>query len=169
MLCVIAKTDEQAAEKLTALRDMATSLGIAPRRVYGHITLVTYIGEDEATFVADCKAALCGLRAFPVVYDAVEVLSATSIIVASPQKSGALDEVQKRLSEGKDDCLDFWTQRDNWRPHTTLVYRPGVDLEDIAREMRARFDPFSTQITRLEFSRVMENGYEIVDTLELPD
>ena len=43
MLCVIAKLDGAATEKLQALRRLAFPPGEAGRPLHGHITLATYV------------------------------------------------------------------------------------------------------------------------------
>lgn len=58
MLCAIAKIDPTARERLEALCGIAEEFGYAPRPLHGHLTLVTYLGEDEADFIGCCKASL---------------------------------------------------------------------------------------------------------------
>ena len=50
MLCVIAKLDNEAAEKLAFIRKAAVPEEMAAL-FHGHITIVTYIGNDEAQFI----------------------------------------------------------------------------------------------------------------------
>ena len=56
MLCAVAKLDPASTERLARLRRMANQFGIFPKELHGHITLATYTGEDEAAFIASCKA-----------------------------------------------------------------------------------------------------------------
>lgn len=172
MLCVIAKLDELATETLAVIRKIAFSDFAPSNPLHGHITLATYIGDDEAEFVEFCMHLFEGLPSFPVEYKRIEVLEGTSdsapIIVATPERAGLLEEVHRRIAAAYGSSLNQWTQTDCWYPHTTLLYRPGVDLHPICRMMAASFVPFSTQIRKIEFSRVLDSGYEIIGQVELP-
>lgn len=168
MLCVIAKLNEEATEKLMSIRTAALlDAGLKP--LHGHITIAAYTGDRQAQFVRFCKSLLQGTSAFAVRYEKIEVLDASSIIVASPEKSGALEVLHRRIAEEYNDSLNPWTQADRWYPHTTLLYEPNLDLHRICRKMEAYFLPFSAQISRIEFSRVLESGYEIIDRVELTE
>lgn len=168
MLCVIAKLNEEATEKLMSIRTAALS-DAALKPLHGHITIAAYTGNHEAQFVQFCKSLLEGIPSFPVRYERIEVLEATSILVASPEKSGTLEALHRRIAEEHNDALNRWTQADRWYPHTTLLYEPNLDLHRICRKMEAYFLPFSAQISRIEFSRVLESGYEIIDRVELTE
>ena len=50
MLCVIAKLPEDASEKLRLLRDSALPGERAGAPLYGHITIATYLPEDDGSF-----------------------------------------------------------------------------------------------------------------------
>ena len=67
--------------------------------------------------------------------------------------------------------LNKWTREDTWKPHTSLLYVPGADLSPVAEAMRQAFEPFVTQVDRIEFSRVYENqgrfSYETAETILL--
>lgn len=167
MLCVIAKIDSEARERLLELQQLTESFGVSPRSLYGHITLANYVGDDEERFILSCKALLSDFRKFSVRYDKIEVLTATSIIVASPLKENNITDIQKEIVRNWGKYLDDWTQENVWKPHTTLLYKPQVNLQDIAEVMQEKFKPFNAQINRIEFSRVKENGYEIIDFIEL--
>lgn len=166
MLCVIAKLNGEATEKLMAIRKAALSDAVVTP-LYGHITIATYVGDNEAQFIRFCKSLLAGMRSFPVRYEKIAVLEATSIIVASPEKSGPLEALHLGIAEKYNRFLHPWTQIGQWYPHTTLLYGPGLDLHRICREMSAFFVPFSSQISLIEFSRVLESGYAIVDSVVL--
>lgn len=168
MLCVIAKLNEEATEKLMSIRTAALS-DAALKPLHGHITIAAYTGDRQAQFVRFCKSLLEGTSAFAVWYEKIEVLDASSILVASPEKSGALEVLHRRIAEAYNDSLNPWTQADRWYPHTTLLYDPNLDLHRICGEMSGHFTPFSAQISRIEFSRVMESGYEIIDRVELTE
>lgn len=168
MLCVIAKLNEEATEKLMSIRTAALS-DAALKPLHGHITIASYTGNHEAQFVRFCKSLLEGTSAFAVRYEKIEVLDASSIIVASPEKSGALEVLHRRIAEEYNDSLNRWTQADRWYPHTTLLYEPNLDLHRVCGEMSGHFTPFSAQISRIEFSRVLESGYEIIDRVELTE
>jgi len=167
MLCVIAKLDSHAAERLRALQRIANSYSLHPSPVYGHITIATYTPEDDRPFVAGCKELLRGTPPFPVLYDRVEVLSETSIIAAAPRENGALLSLHDRIAARYGAFLDAWTCDDGWYPHTTLLYAPQAELPRICRVMRDGFSPFEAVVKNIEFSRVTETGYEIVDRIVL--
>lgn len=167
MLCVIAKLDEEATKRLAKLQEAAAGFGMTSRKLYGHITLISYLGEKEKGFIEACKSALQGQRSFAVWYEKVEVLIRTSIIVASPDRAGILTEIHDRLAGNGWDDLDVWSQKGVWHPHTTLIYHPEGNLTEAAQTMQDGFEPFQARISRIEFSRVTEGGYEIMDELEL--
>ncbi len=166
MLCVIAKTNAEATDRLQAL--CAAALPEA-KPIYGHITVASYMGDNERRFIRTCKAMLKDVHAFTVVYGRIVVLSATSILVAVPESSKALESLHARIAERFGAELDAWTGMDRWYPHTTLYYDPTADLEAIRRTVQMRFCPFSARIARIEFSRVDENGCTIVDSAELSE
>lgn len=168
MLCVIAKLNEEATEKLMSIRTAALS-DAALKPLHGHITIAAYTGDRQAQFVRFCKSLLEGTSAFAVRYEKIEVLDASSILVASPENSGALEVLHRRIAEAYNDSLNPWTQADRWYPHTTLLYDPNLDLHRICGEMSGHFTPFSAQISRIEFSRALESGYEIIDRVELTE
>ena len=162
MLCVIAKLDDAATDKLLRLQNTAASVSADTKPLYGHITVATYIGDDEPGFVRTCRQLLQGFRAFDVVFDKIEVLEETSIIVAAPAKSEPLISLHQRIAERFDDSLDQWTKKDDWYPHTTLLFGPQLDLHGICHKMADSFVPFTADISRIEFSRVCGNTCEIV-------
>lgn len=168
MLCVIAKLNEEGTEKLMSIRAAALS-DAALKPLHGHITVAAYTGDRQAEFIQFCKSQIAGISSFPVRYERIEVLEDTSIIVASPEKSGTLEALHRRIAEAYNDSLNPWTQADRWYPHTTLLYEPNLDLHRICGEMSGHFTPFSAQISRIEFSRVLESGYEIIDRVELTE
>lgn len=167
MLCVIAKIDEDATAALQRTQRFAARHGARPRQIHGHITLVSYIGEDEPGFLAHCRSVLRDVASFAVEYEAVSVMPATNIIVASPCKTEALLKLHSCLGAGHWEGLDQWSQKGAWEPHTTLVYDPGLDLGQLCGRMRERFKPFTAHAARIEFSRVSDSGYEIVDCIDL--
>ena len=167
MLCAIAKIDTKSREQLLTLQQVTERFGITARKVYGHITLATYIGEDDSTFIASCKEILSAYAPFFVYYEKVEVLSTTSIIVASPRKENTLLGIHNDIVSHWGVSLDNWTNNDRWQPHTTLIYNPKIDLQVIAEVMQKEFIPIFAHVTRIEFSQVTKNGYEIVDSIDL--
>lgn len=168
MLCVIAKLNEEATEKLMSIRTAALS-DAALKPLHGHITIAAYTGDRQAEFIQFCKSQIAGISPFSVRYERIEALEDTSIIVASPEKSGTLEDLHRRIVEAYNDSLNPWTQADRWYPHTTLLYDPNLDLHRICRKMAASFLPFAAQISGIEFSRVLESGYEIIDRVELTE
>ena len=168
MLCVIARIDPGARERLAALRRRAEAFVGEMGELYGHITLAAYLGDEEARFIASCRELLAGYAAFPVRYGRIEPLPATSILVASPEKEGALLALHDAIAEKWSGALDRWTGNDAWKPHTTLLYEPEGDLEAAAAALKEGFIPFAARVERIEFSRVEENGYTIVGAVDLP-
>ena len=167
MLCVIAKLDGAATDKLLQLQNTAIPVSADTKPLYGHITIATYIGDDESCFIQSCKQILNGFRAFCVIFDKIEVLAGTSIIVATPVKTESLISLHQRIAEMFTNSLDQWTKKDNWYPHTTLLFGPQLDLHSICHTMADSFVPFTANICKIEFSRVCENTCEIVDCAEL--
>ena len=103
MLCAVAKLDPASTERLARLRRMANQFGIFPKELHGHITLATYTGEDEAAFIASCKAILSGYGKFAVRYDKVDIWvsvpESESIIVAAPRRETAMAAMQKEIAQ----------------------------------------------------------------------
>ena len=167
MLCVIAKIDNAARERLNELCKVVEEFDLPVRYLYGHITLVSYIGQNEADFVEQCKAALMNWKTFPVAYNCVELLPPTPSIVASPELSQELVAIHDLLLSVAPSEMDSWSAKEVWHPHTTLFYHTEADLPAIAERMRNIFAPFTAEIVRIEFSRVTDGGYEIIDSITL--
>lgn len=167
MLCMIAKLDNEATEKLLSLQRIALSAMPAIKPLHGHITIAVYMGENETAFIRFCKELLSAAAPFPVRYTGLEVLSETSLIVAIPERSPMLEAMHDRIEDAYGAALNLWTRGDRWLPHTTLVQGPELDLNKLCRSMQARFVPFSACIYEIEFSRVLGSGYEIVDRIRL--
>ena len=167
MLCLIAKLDDGASEKLNAIRKAALPEHERGKPVYGHITLASYLGERETAFVQSCRELLAKTPAFEITYESVEALKETCIIVAKPGNSETLTALHRRIAEKHGDHLDLWTQDDRWYPHTTLFYGPDADLDHICGAMAGHFFPFRAEVVRFELSRVLPDGYEIVDRIAL--
>ncbi len=167
MICAIAILDEAARERLAQLARLTERFGIPARNIHGHITLATYVGEHESRFVSSCKESLPAHEKFSVWYDRIEIWGPPEIIVAAPRKDHGIAAIQKEISRGWEQDLNEWTKADVWQPHTTLVTDPQADYPAIAEAMGDKFEPFSAMVDRIEFSRVYEQGYEIVDCVEL--
>ena len=167
MLCVIAKVDDLARDRLNALCKIAEEFGFPARYLYGHITLVSYIGQNERKFIDQCKIVLNGRKAFPVVYDCIELLPPTPSIVASPKRTKELIAMHSLLLSVAPFELDSWSSMELWHPHTTLFYHTEANLHTISERMRKHFSPFSARVSRIEFSRVTDQGYEIINSVML--
>ena len=167
MLCAIARLSGPDRDRLRAVQAAALALGYAPTPLYGHVTLAVCAHGDEDAFTAGCREALNGLAPFAVRYERIEILSQTSIIVATPAKSGAMLAAHDILSARFGDWLDAFTRGEAWRPHTTLFHHPDADLAPVCRAMAARFEPFTARIDRVELSRVLPKGYAIVGSIDL--
>lgn len=169
MLCVIARIDDSARVRLARLCKIVEEFDIPARYFYGHITLVSYVGQDETNFVEHCKAALTGWQAFPVYYSRLEHLVPTSIIVASPDMTQELTSIHDRLLSVAPSKMDSWSSKELWHPHTTLFYHTEADLQPILERMQESFEPFSASVASIEFSRVSDKGYEIIGAITLSD
>lgn len=167
MLCVIAKLDDVATDKMLQLQKTAISVNTDTKTLHGHITVATYVGDKESCFIQSCKQLLKGFRSFDVIFDRIEVLEETSIIVATPVKSESLNSLHQKIAELFNESLDQWTKKVNWYPHTTLLFGPQLDLHGICHRMADSFVPFTANICKIEFSRVCENTYEIVDCVDV--
>ena len=167
MLCVIAKLDDAATENLVLIQKTVFPGNGASKALYGHITLATYTGDSEISFIQSCKKLLERISPFCFKYEKIEVLDETSIIVATPETSDLLDFLHQSITKEYNDTLDKWTKKDFWYPHTTLLYSPQSNLHDICLKMEENFVPFIASISRIEFSRVSENAYEIIDFIDL--
>ena len=167
MLSVIAKIDDTATEKLVLIQKTAIPDGGAFKALHGHITLASYTGEEEKRFIQSCRKLMESVPPFDIKYEKIEVLDETSIIVATPEKSDLLNFLHQSIAEEYNDTLDKWTKKDLWYPHTTLLYSPLSDLHGICLKMAESFVPFFASICRIEFSRVSENGYDIIDYTDL--
>ena len=163
MLCVIAKLPPEATEKLNALVKAVKPSA----RLHGHITIATYLPEDDRAFMDACEEMLREYGPFTVRYGKIEVLSKTSIIVATPSRANELVSLHSRISGSFGESLDQWTRGEDWYPHTTLLYDPTADLNALCAEMQKHFSPFETQISQIEFSKVEEKEYTILKTIEL--
>lgn len=165
MLCLIAKLDDAASAKLNATRKAALPESEQGKQVYGHITLASYPGERETAFVRSCRELLAEIPAFEITYESLVILKETHIIVAKPGNSEILTTIHHRIAEKHGDDLDPWTKGDRWLPHTTLFYGPDADLEQICSAMARHFSPIRAKVVRFELSRVLPDGYEIVDQI----
>ena len=88
MICVIAKLTPDATERLNILRKAVVSKKQPVKPFYGHITIATYLPDDEE-FVQVCSEIIRETPSFRIRYAKLEVLSETSIIVAVPSKPDA--------------------------------------------------------------------------------
>ena len=167
LLCLIAKLDDAASAKLNAIRKAVLPESEQGKQIYGHITLASYPGERETAFVRSCRELLAEIPAFEITYESLVILQETHIIVAKPMDSEILTMLHRRIAEKHGDDLDPWTKGDRWYPHTTLFYGPGENLEQIRSVMTRHFSPIRAKVVRFELSRVLPDGYEIVDRIAL--
>ncbi len=167
MVCAIAVVDSESKKRLVELANITERFGIAPRNVYGHVTLATYIGHHESEFVESCKAKLSVQKRFSIYYDNIEIWKPQTFIVAAPRKDDVITAIQKDISEDWAEDLNNWTQANVWQPHTTLVTDPRADFHAIAEAMQEKFKPFVARVDRIEFSQVYDDGYEVFDCVEL--
>ena len=167
MLCVIGVLDEAAEEKLEKLRRPASAVYDVNTPLHGHVTFATYIGEDEIRFVQECRKLLEGVSSFTVEYRKIEVFENTTNIAAIPERNDNLISLHRKITAAFSSGLDQWTATDCWNPHTTLVTGPDHDPHSLCRQMAEAFVPFSAVISKIEFSRVLDDGYDIIDHIDL--
>ena len=167
MLCVLAMLSADAERKLERLREKSLPGIRFSSPLHAHITLATWLPEDAGTFMDGCEEILRNTRSFTVRYERIEVLSETSIIVATPSVPDELVSIHNRIVKKYGDSLDRWTSAE-WYPHSTLLYNPSTDLDAVCAEMRKHFVPFEARIDAIEFSRVEEKGYTILKRIILP-
>ena len=166
MICVIAKLAPDAAERLNILRKAVASEEQLIKPFHGHITIASYL-PDDGEFLRTCSEIIRDTSPFHVRYEKLEVLSATSIIVAVPSKPDALLDLHSRIAERFGQSLDRWTCGTDWYPHTTLLYDPDADLDRLCRNMQEYFVPFETCISQVEFSKVEETEYTVLSSVDL--
>lgn len=128
---------------------------------------MTYLGHEEAKFIEQCKAALSNQTAFSVFYNCIEILTPTPSIVASPDLTQELRSIHAQLIEVAPSDLDSWSSKELWHPHTTLFYHTEVNLQNISERIKEDFVPFFAEVSRIEFSKVTDCGYEIIDAITL--
>ena len=167
LICVIAKLPPNAVERLNILKESVRSERPATHSLYGHITIATYLPDDDAAFRQVCSGIIRETPSFSLRYEKLEVLSETSIVVAVPSKPTILLDLHNRIAEKFGSSMDRWTCGNEWYPHTTLIYDPDADLNALCRNMQQQFSPFEVSITQIEFSRVEETGYTILESIDL--
>ena len=116
MICVIAKLPPEAAERLNLLRKAVLSEKLPGKPFHAHITIATYLPDDDAEFLQACSGIIRETPSFQIRYERLEVLSATSIIVAEPSKPDTLLALHSRIADQYGDSLDRWTCGADWRP-----------------------------------------------------
>lgn len=167
MLCVIAKIDDNARARLETLCKIVEEFGLPARPLHGHVTLITYLGQEEKTFVKRCKSILSKQGAFSIFYNRIELLTPTPSIVASPEMTQELRSIHAQLAELAPSDLDKWSSKEIWHPHTTLFYHTEANLQTIAERIEEEFIPFCAEVSEIEFSKVTDSGYEIIDSITL--
>ena len=169
MLCIIAKCSPEADEKLNAFRAAVLPQYSFASLLNAHITIATYLPEDDRAFMAACGKLISGTRPFSVRYEKLEVFSETSVIVAVPSVPAELTFLHNSIVKEFSSSLDRWTCGTAWYPHTTLLYNPAADLHQLCRAMQKCFVPFDARIDQIWFSRVEDSGYTIVKSVDLSE
>ena len=164
---MIAKLPPDAVERLSILRETAVSKEQPAQPLHGHITIAAYLPEDDAEFLRICSGIIRETPSFSVLYEKLEVLSETSIIVAVPAKPAELAVLHDKIAEKYSKSMDRWTSGKDWYPHTTLIYDPDADLNSLCRSMKKHFIPFEARISQVQFSKVEEAGYSILKSIDL--
>lgn len=165
MLFVIGIIDGASNKRLEEIRNSAISSGILDSPLYSHITFATYLGDDDTAFVASCKEMLRTIKPFQIHYEKVEMLSDCPILAAFPRKGKELASINKHIFKTWQDYLAPWTHEKIWQPHTTLLNNADMDLMAALSDMQKTFIPFDAEVVRVEFSRALENGFEIIDAV----
>lgn len=170
MLCVIAKIDKKSEEKLRELKDVESLFNIKTKPIYGHVTLLTYLNDNEKELINYCKEILQDFNSFYIKYDDIDIFRNTSAVIAKVKKDGMLLDLHNKLTSKYSGNLDCWTNNDKWTPHSTLIWKQGINLDEIAAEIKKQFKSFYAHVESIEFFRVLEddnNKYEFVDRIEL--
>ena len=167
MLFVIGLIDNESNEKLENIRHNTERLGIPTASLYGHITFATYTGDDDSAFITSCKEILRQFEPFTIHFEKIGQLPNTSILAAFPTMDKEITALHKSIVDTWKDSLTPWTQEGIWKPHTTLLNDAEIDLNAALQAIQRVFTPFDAEIHRIEFSRVSENGFEIVDAIDL--
>ena len=94
-------------------------------------------------------------------------MSESSLIVAKPGKNASLYALHQMIVTRFPDGLSPWSKPELWYPHTTLLHSPTMNLNSLCQQMRKMFVPFSVRISRIEFSQVRPDGYDILDHINL--
>ena len=87
MLCVIAKLSDGATEHLRALREAAAVRGRALPPLHGHITLASWLPEEDAGFIGACADIA---RANRLLYATAFLGVAVSLLLCSAIWLGAV-------------------------------------------------------------------------------
>ena len=167
MLFVIGLIDSISNTKLEKIRSKTEPLGIPPHPLYGHITFATYLGDSDAAFIASCKEILRNFDPFLIHLEKIEQLPNSAIIAAFPTKEKEVAAIHKNIFDVWRDFLTPWTQEEIWQPHITLLKDAEADLNAVLHCIQDTFTPFNAKISRIEFSCVSENGFKIVDAIDL--
>lgn len=167
MLFVLGLIDGASDSRLENIRKSVEKFDIRNRPLYAHITFATYIGDDDTAFVVSCKELLQNYKSFTVRFEKIEQLPGTSILAVFPEKEKELTSIHKDIVEVWKDSLTPWTLEEIWQPHTTLLNDTEIDLNSALCTMQNAFIPFDAKILRIEFSRKHENGFEIIDAVDL--
>ena len=168
MLCVLAKLSDDATEKLAAIQRSAFHNHEEFKPLHGHITLASYEGNDETGFIQTCKDLLKDIRSFDIFYEKIEEFNDPYNIVTKPGPSAILEAMHQRIADEYNDALNKWTKMGAWNPHTSLYFAPDTSSHVFFQKMSESFVPFSASVCRIEFSRVLESGYVIIDFMDLP-
>ena len=83
---------------MNILRKAVISKELPVKPFYGHITIATYLPDDEE-FVQGCSEIFRETPSFRIRYAKLEVLSETSIVVAVPSKPDALLALHNKIAE----------------------------------------------------------------------
>ena len=152
MIYAIARIDKSSRARLSWIQSFAASFGIAPKPIYGHITLCPV----EESQVEAHKAALAGTAAVSVDVEKVAVLEGAPAVAALVAAHSGLNDIRRALGA-----------EESWMPHIELFRDSLVNPNWVRMAMEEMFQPFTATVDRIEFVRDTGRGFEVLDALDL--
>lgn len=96
-------------EKQRLLREAVLPPGKTLIPLYGHITIATYLPEEEILFMTAFAELIREFRPFTIHNAKTDFLPETSIVVATPEKTEELMVLHRRTAGMFAGSLDRWT------------------------------------------------------------
>lgn len=164
-ICAILRLDEEAEERLLALRQAA---GAPPAPFYAHVTLAHYQGLEKAAAVDWAARCASAWRPIPLRFDGAGLLTpdcaACFLAMDAP-----LQDCYRAFHREYDRFCDQWTalSHGRWRPHCSLVTDTDADYFALARALERAFRPFTGRAAALELSEVLPQGFDVFASWQL--